>query len=127
MANTENNTDKTVEKTIETLPKNILIVPMRGCPVFPGLFTTIEVSDKQDLDIIKHASKYGGFGLLMLKNEEKSTNALTAEDFCQIGTFVKIKNQVNTIYGTKSLFIETISRFKVLSMISHGGLITAQV
>ncbi len=115
------------EKNIDTLPKNILIVPMRGCPVFPGLLTTIEVTDKQDLDIIKQASKFNGFGLLMLKNEEKSTKTLTAEDFCQIGTFVRVKNQVNTIYGTKSLFIETISRFKVLAMLSHAGLITAQV
>ena len=115
------------ENNIENLPKNILIIPMRGCPVFPGMFTTIEVTDKQDLAIVKHAEKFNGFGLLMLKNEEKSTKSLTAEDFCQIGTFVRVKNQINTIYGTKSLFIETISRFRVLAMLTHGGLITAQV
>ena len=115
------------ENNIENLPKNILIIPMRGCPVFPGMFTTIEVTDKQDLAIVKHAEKFSGFGLLLLKNEEKSTKSLTAEDFYQIGTFVRVKNQVNTIYGTKSLFIETISRFRVLAMLTHGGLITAQV
>ena len=119
MTNTDN--------IIETLPKNILIIPMRGCPVFPGLFTTIEVSDKQDLEIVEQAKKFNGFGLLLLKNEEKSTKTLTVEDFYQIGTFVRVKNQINTIYGSKSLFIETISRFRVLSMLSHAGLITAQV
>ncbi len=119
MKNTENN--------IENLPKNILIVPMRGCPVFPGMFTTIEVTDKQDIAIVKQADRFNGFGLLLLKNEDKSTKSLTAEDFYQIGTFVRVKNQINTIYGTKSLFIETISRFKVLAMLTHGGLITAQV
>lgn len=100
---------------------------MRGCPVFPGLFTTIEVSDKQDLEIVEQSKKFNGFGLLLLKNEEKSNKSLTADDFYQIGTFVRVKNQINTIYGSKSLFIETISRFRVIEMFSHAGLITAQV
>lgn len=118
---------KNNENKLENLPKNILIIPMRGCPVFPGLYTTIEVSDKQDMEIVKRAEKFNGFGLLLLKNEEKSTKSLQVEDFHEIGTFVRVKNQINTIYGTKSLFIETIARFKVISMLSHAGLITAQV
>ncbi len=118
---------KNNENKLENLPKNILIIPMRGCPVFPGLYTTIEVSDKQDMEIVKRAEKFNGFGLLLLKNEEKSTKSLQVEDFHEIGTFVRVKNQINTIYGTKSLFIETIARFKVVSMLSHAGLITAQV
>ena len=48
------------------LPTTIFIIPMRGCPVFPGLFTTIEVSDKQDIDIIRHCEQYNGFGLVMV-------------------------------------------------------------
>lgn len=115
------------DNNIENLPKNILIIPMRGCPVFPGLFTTIEVTDKQDLEIVEQSKKFNGFGLLLLKNEEKSTKSLTVDDFYQVGTFVRVKNQINTIYGSKSLFIETISRFKVVAMLSHAGLITAQV
>lgn len=118
---------KNNENNIENLPKNILIIPMRGCPVFPGLYTTIEVSDKQDIEIVKQSERFNGFGLVLLKNEDKSSKALTVEDFYQIGTFVRVKNQINTIYGTKSLFIETITRFRILAMLSHGGLITAQV
>jgi len=118
---------KNNENKLENLPKNILVIPMRGCPVFPGLYTTIEVSDKQDMEIVKQAEKFNGFGLLLLKNDDKSTKSLKVEDFYEIGTFVRVKNQINTIYGTKSLFIETIARFKVMSMLSHAGLITAQV
>lgn len=118
---------KNSENNIENLPKNILIIPMRGCPVFPGLYTTIEVSDKQDIEIVKQSERFNGFGLVLLKNEDKSSKALTVEDFYQIGTFVRVKNQINTIYGTKSLFIETIARFRILAMLSHEGLITAQV
>ena len=118
---------KNTEYNVENLPKNILILPVSGCPVFPGIFTTIEVSDKADLDTVKHAEKLNGFGLLLLKNENKHNRVLTQEDFYQVGTFARIKNQINTIYGSKSLYIETISRFRVLEMFSHGGLITAQI
>ena len=109
------------------LPTTIFIIPMRGCPIFPGLFTTIEVSDKQDIDIIRHCERYNGFGLLLLKNDAKENTKLTEDDFYKVGTFVRVKNQINTIYGTKSLFLETICRFKVDAMFINRGVITAQV
>ena len=109
------------------LPTTIFIIPMRGCPIFPGLFTTIEVSDKQDIDIIRHCERYNGFGLLLLKNDAKDNAKLTEDDFYKVGTFVRVKNQINTIYGTKSLFLETICRFKVDAMFINRGVITAQV
>ena len=112
---------------IETLPRAIFIIPMRGCPVFPGLFTTIEVSDKQDIDIIRHCERFNGFGLVMLKNEGKDTNKLTEDDFYSVGTFVRVKNQINTIYGTKSLFLETICRFKMDNILINRGTVTANV
>jgi len=112
---------------IATLPRAIFIIPMRGCPVFPGLFTTIEVSDKQDIDIIRHCEQFNGFGLVMLKNDGKDNNKLTEEDFHRVGTFVRVKNQINTIYGTKSLFLETICRFKIDNMLISRGTVTANV
>ncbi|MCQ2412180.1 MAG: endopeptidase La [Sphaerochaetaceae bacterium] len=117
------------EKTdiIETLPRAIFIIPMRGCPVFPGLFTTIEVTDKQDIDIIRHCERFNGFGLVMLKNDDKNNSRLTEDDFYKVGTFVRVKNQINTIYGTKSLFLETISRFTIDNMLINRGTITANV
>ncbi len=118
---------KEYNEIIESLPRAIFIIPMRGCPVFPGLYTTIEVSDKQDIDIIRHCEKFNGFGLVMLKNDNKDTSKLTEDDFYKVGTFVRVKNQINTIYGTKSLFLETICRFKIDNMLVNRGAITANV
>lgn len=118
---------KEYNEIIESLPRAIFIIPMRGCPVFPGLYTTIEVSDKQDIDIIRHCEKFNGFGLVMLKNDNKDTSKLTEDDFYHVGTFVRVKNQINTIYGTKSLFLETICRFKIDNMLVNRGAITANV
>ena len=112
---------------IENLPKVIFIIPMRGCPVFPGLYTTIEVSDKQDIEIIRHCERFNGFGLVMLKSEGKDNNRLSEDDFYKVGTFVRIKNQINTIYGTKSLFLETVCRFKIDNMLIDRGTVTANV
>ncbi|MBR4427463.1 MAG: LON peptidase substrate-binding domain-containing protein, partial [Spirochaetales bacterium] len=111
----------------ETLPRAIFIIPMRGCPVFPGLYTTIEVSDKQDIEIIRHCERFNGFGLVMLRNEGKDTSKLTEDDFYKVGTFVRVKNQINTIYGTKSLFLETVCRFKIDNMLINRGTVTANV
>ncbi|MBR5668645.1 MAG: endopeptidase La, partial [Spirochaetales bacterium] len=125
----DNKDNKEVQEgsAFSNLPTQIFIIPMRGCPIFPGLFTTIEVSDKQDIDIIRHCERYNGFGLLLLKNDSKDNNKLTEEDFYKVGTFVRVKNQINTIYGTKSLFLETICRFKVDAMFINRGVITAHV
>ncbi|MBQ7730134.1 MAG: endopeptidase La, partial [Spirochaetales bacterium] len=112
---------------IENLPKVIFIIPMRGCPVFPGLYTTIEVSDKQDIEIIRHCERFNGFGLVMLKSDGKDNNRLSEDDFYKVGTFVRIKNQINTIYGTKSLFLETVCRFKIDNMLIDRGTVTANV
>ena len=117
------------ENTIatENLPKVIFIIPMRGCPVFPGLYTTIEVTDKQDIEIIRHCERFNGFGLVMLKSDIKDNNKLSEDDFHKVGTFVRVKNQINTIYGTKSLFLETICRFRIDSMLIDRGTVTANV
>ncbi len=117
------------ENTIatENLPKVIFIIPMRGCPVFPGLYTTIEVTDKQDIEIIRHCERFNGFGLVMLRNDIKDNNKLSEDDFHKVGTFVRVKNQINTIYGTKSLFLETICRFRIDSMLVDRGTVTANV
>ena len=112
---------------IENLPKVIFIIPMRGCPVFPGLYTTIEVTDKQDIDIIRHCEQYNGFGLVMLKNDGKDNKKLSEDDFYKVGTFVRVKNQINTIYGSKSLFLETVCRFKIDNMLINRGTVTANV
>ena len=113
--------------TNETLPQQIFIIPMRGCPVFPGVFTTIEVSDPLDLDVVGYSRNYNGLGLLLLRSEDKPSSELTADDFYNVGTFVRIKNQITTLYGTKSLYLETIKRFRVLEMFCHKGIISAEV
>ena len=112
---------------IENLPKVIFIIPMRGCPVFPGLYTTIEVTDKQDIDIIRHCEQFNGFGLVMLKSDGKDNKRLSEDDFYKVGTFVRVKNQINTIYGSKSLFLETVCRFKIDNMLINRGTVTANV
>lgn len=113
--------------SVQDFPDHIFILPMRGCPVFPGLFTTIEVSDPNDINIVNFAERYEGFGLLLLKNEEATPEYLTADDFYQIGTFVRVKNKITTLYGSKSLYIETLCRFKVKEVITSGSMISAFV
>lgn len=107
--------------------QNIYIVPLRTCPVFPGMFTTIEVTDPLDIKSIELSEKNGGFGLLLLKNTDRDSKHLTPDDFYSIGTFARTKNQISTIYGSKSIYIETLRKFKVIEMCISNGMITAKV
>ncbi len=113
---------------MEDLRNNhIFIVPMRGCPVFPGMFTTIEVTDPIDVRAVQYSESQNGFGLLLLKGDAKTSGEYVKEDFHSIGTFVKVKNKINTIYGSKSLYIETICRFRVLDLFCTNGMVSATV
>ena len=57
---------------LEELPELISIIPMRICPVFPGLLTTIEITDPHDIDTVKYASEETVIGVLLLKDSEKN-------------------------------------------------------
>lgn len=120
-----NNTSDTSQISDSDI-RTILIIPMRGCPVFPGLFTSIEVSEPLDLQTVRYADSAEGFGLLLLKKESKKSEKI-ANNFYRIGTFVKVKNKINTIFGSKSLYLETICRFKVLEITNNKGLLFAKV
>lgn len=116
------------EKTEKTqLPSHIFIIPMRLCPVFPGLFTTVEVTEPLDMDVLKYSEKYPGFGIVMLKDNDKPGEELDTTDLERVGTFVKVKNKITTIYNTKSLYLETVCRFRIDEIYNNNGIFSATV
>ena len=102
--------------------KKLIIIPMKDTPVFPGLLTTLEVSDPVDIKILELCEKNQEIGLLLIRPESNSVSRseLQPNDFYTIGTVAVIKRMLNTIYGTKSIYVETISRFRIKEFISTG-------
>lgn len=106
--------------------KTISIIPVSGSPVLPGVFTTIEISDSQDISVINQIQNKE-FGFLLLRPDRAKGTIKGKEDFFPVGTFATIKTKVNTIYSTVSLYVQGLSRFKVVDIKNDKGKFTATV
>lgn len=114
----------------DNLPKNIYILPLKGNPVFPGMFMPIEVSDELDKQAVSDAADFDGFGLLLLKEDttkKTKDDKTTVDSFHDVGTYIRVKNRINNIYGSISLYVEAITRFKIKEIYETGGIFTARV
>lgn len=109
--------------------EDIIILPLRGCPVFPGICTSVEVSDKQDIACIKEASEnYNStIGLLQIKPEAIGKTEITADDFYSVGTTAYIKKTIVNVFNSKSIYVETVRRFKVITISFEKDLVKAKV
>ena len=109
---------KKKEIIVDEEDNKLVILPLKDTPVFPGILTTLEVSDPIDIKYLEETDKNQEIGLLLIKPDHAniSREDLTIDDFYSIGTIAIVKNMINTIYGTKSIYVETISRFKLSAL-----------
>lgn len=112
--------EKNIIPAEESLPENLLIVPLQGKPIFPGIFTPILIVSEQDIEIIENAMKGDKIiGLLLVKDED--SDDITADNLYTVGTVAKIVKKVNLPDGGINIFISTITRFKVMKFVSHDN------
>lgn len=53
----------------DLLPQNLIIISLRGRPIFPGIFTPLIVNEEGDVKAIRQAYNGDGFiGLVLQKN-----------------------------------------------------------
>lgn len=108
------------------LPPKLLILPLSGKPVFPGIFTPIMISDQQDVDLVNEAFESDKFiGLLLTKSDDFEEHKL--EDCRTIGTVAKIVKKINLPDGGINLFISTLKRFRVKKNLHNEHPMTAAV
>ena len=78
--------DKTQRMVIPAdriLPNKLVIVPVRGKPIFPGVFTPLMITDKQDVASIDAAlSTDSLIGLVLVQSEE--IDEPTAKDLSKL-------------------------------------------
>lgn len=93
-------------------PENIYILVMHAHPIFPGLFTPLEIHDPENINLIEHAIKTKGYiGLCMTKDQNKSSNDI--DNIYKVGTFAQIMKKINLPEGGISIFVSTKKRFTV--------------
>ena len=109
--------DKQIIPADQILPHKINILPMKGNPLFPGIFTPLMITAEEDIEVVNQAlASDSMLGLLLLKGED--VTELEAEDLYSVGTVAKIVKKINLPDGGINIFISTLKRFKIRKLIA---------
>ncbi len=109
----------------QALPERLVLIPLQGRPIFPGIFTPLMISAPEDSKAVEQAYSSDGFiGLVMLKNDKEKP---AAKDLYEIGTAARIIKKINLPDGGLNVFISTIKRFKIRKFLKSSGPIAAAV
>ena len=107
------------------LPENLLILPLSTKPLFPGLFTPLYITGKNDITLINQVVYKGGvFGAILEKKHEESD---PAERFYSVGTACRILKTLNMPDGGINIFVSTLTRFRAESFYSTTSYTAAKV
>src|SRR5574344_1819603 len=109
----------------QILPNKLMIIPLSGRPIFPGIFTPLMVNSADDTKVIEQAYDGDGFiGIVMLK-EDKDKPSMP--DLYDIGTAARIIKKINLPDGGVNVFVSTVKRFKIRKALSSSDPMVAAV
>ncbi len=110
----------------QILPNRLLIVPLNGRPIFPGIFTPLMLQSKEDLAAVEQAMAGDSMiGLVLTKNEDEGEPE--AADLQNVGTAAKIARKINLPDGGVNVFISTLKRFRTKKTLSKSDPIVVAV
>lgn len=124
--------DATIIPVESLLPPKLLIVPVSGQPMFPGIFTPVMITAPEDVKTIEKAYEGDGFiGIVLLKNTDDSTKSddyvPVIKDLHSVGTVARIIKKINLPDGGLNVFVSTIKRFRIKKSIVSTSPIVAAV
>ncbi|MBQ9494950.1 MAG: endopeptidase La [Treponema sp.] len=103
----------------QMLPVKLLLVPLAGRPIFPGIFTPLMINAPDDTKVIEEAYAGGGYiGICMLKNDAESP---AVSDLHEVGTVARIIKKINLPDGGLNVFISTLKRFRIRKALHNGA------
>lgn len=109
----------------ELLPKKIILIPLNGRPIYPGIFTPLLINDADDIRAVEEAYGNTGFiGLSLVKNETEEPGA---SDLYQIGSAARIIKKINLPDGGINILISTLKRFRIRKIVNEKKPIVAAV
>ena len=122
----ENESQRMIIPADSILPNRLVIVPLSGKPMFPGIFTPVMIRDRDDIAAVEEAMNDNSMvGLVLTKSEDEEDP--TAEDLHEIGTAAKIAKRINLPDGGYNIFLSTVKRFRIKKVLKSKGPIVAAV
>ncbi len=122
----ENESQRMIIPADSILPNRMVIVPLSGKPMFPGIFTPVMIRDRNDIAAVEEAMNDNGMvGLVLTKSEDDEDP--TGEDLHEIGTAAKIAKRINLPDGGYNIFLSTVKRFRIKKILKNKEPIIAAV
>ncbi len=97
----------------QILPQSLNLLPIQGRPIFPGVFSPLQITNEDDQKAVEDAMKADGFIGIVLVKDESQKNSI--KNLCPVGTAARIIKKINLPDGGINVFISTIKRFKIRS------------
>ena len=120
--------DNTVSIVEDKLPRRLIIIPVMGKPLFPGLYAPFPIPPQHADAVNKAISENDGFlGLNLYISDNPSENKTpSADDIYKVGVVVKVFKKLNLPDGGLNLLINSIKRYKIIKFITSDPVIRAE-
>lgn len=103
----------------QIMPSRLLVIPLRGRPVFPGIFIPMMITEEDDLKVIQESLQSDNYiGLVLARDQE--TTEHTAQDLYEVGTIARIVKKINLPDGGLNIFVQTLKRFRVKKVLKNS-------
>src|SRR5574344_1552945 len=110
-AKSDGSDSKDIFPADQALPVKLLLIPLQGRPIFPGIFSPLMINSPEDTKVIDEAYSGDGYvGICMLKNDAENPSI---DDLHDVGTVARIIKKINLPDGGLNVFISTLKRFKI--------------
>ena len=122
------NEDNTVSIVEDKLPRRLIIIPVMGKPLFPGLYAPFPIPPKHADAVNKAIEENDGFlGLnLYISDNPSELRNVSADDIYKVGVVVKVFKKLNLPDGGLNLLINSIKRYKIIRFITTDTVIRAE-
>ncbi|MFP4644498.1 MAG: endopeptidase La [Spirochaetales bacterium] len=103
----------------QIMPTRLFVLPLRGRPVFPGLFVPMMVTEEADLKVVNESLQNDNYlGLVLTRDEENSEHS--AEDLYEVGTVARIVKKMNLPDGGMNIYVQTLKRFRIKKVLKQS-------
>ena len=122
------NNDNTVSIVEDKLPSRLIIIPVMGKPLFPGLYAPFPIPPMHADAVNKAIAENDGFlGLnLYISDNLPDRKNPSVNDIYKVGVVVKVFKKLNLPDGGLNLLINSIRRYKVMRFTTTEPVIRAE-
>lgn len=126
--NRDNDNENTLSILEDKLPSRLIVIPVMGKPLFPGLYAPFPIPPIYAASVNKAIEESNGFlGLnLFISDNPREDARVYPDDIYKVGVVVKVFKKLNLPDGGLNLLINSIRRFKIIRFINTESILRVE-